>query len=233
LDEIKVNPTSQPAWEMTVKDFVDGYGQQYAYWIRRADAKHDTALQQEQIQIENNYVKFYNLFFNQVCAQNDLTEDGEVQGLINSRPKGIELEGVEEVLKLIHSKAVRKFAEKEKTKIDERFLQPILSHLHQIDLKHGRNVEAMLPELKALMPAGVEVFDIDAALCFRDPKTNLVYALLWTNNTIPKKWRDFFKAPQGDNYPVKEVVRPAVAYEQKSKSGNSSWALIRIGEVRQ
>ncbi len=77
---------------------------------------------------------------------------------------------------------------------------------------------------------GARVIDVreeDGAVLFLDGKTT---GLLWPwpNNTLQKRWRDFFNAPKGENAPIKAVERPAVVTCQ-----GDQWTLRTKGAVRQ
>ncbi len=98
----------------------------------------------------------------------------------------------------------------------------------QIDLDTSRRFEDFRKRFLDLL--GDRIVDIreeDGVVLFFESNT-LAQAWPWPNNTLQKRWRDYFNAPKGENAPVRTVDRPAVLSFQ-----SGGWTLASKGAIRQ
>ena len=104
----------------------------------------------------------------------------------------------------------------------------ITANFARIDLETSRRFEEFKKSFLEIL--GTRVVDIreeDGAVLFLESKTmGLLWP--WPNNTIQKRWREFFHAPKGENAPVRAVEQPAVLICQ-----GDQWTLRTKGAVRQ
>lgn len=104
----------------------------------------------------------------------------------------------------------------------------IAENFARIDLETGRRFEDFRKSFLRLL--GDRVLDIkeeDGAVLFIEDK-HAAQLWPWPNNTIQRRWRDFFQAAKGENAPVRLVEQPATLTSQSGR-----WVLRNKGAVRQ
>lgn len=107
-------------------------------------------------------------------------------------------------------------------------IELIATNFARIDLETSRRFEEFRKSfLEILGTRVVDVREEDGAVLFLESKTmGLLWP--WPNNTIQKRWREFFNAQKGENAPVRAVEQPAVVICQADQ-----WILRTKGAVRQ